>query len=1068
MRLLAERAILYGNELSSMDAFANLAKNELGRDSFHFAGTDLIPPPYPLRGPNGTECLIKQGIETFRQSIGEQNSGLRRKGQGFFGELIHGRPHASQDSLDLPGWQALATKPRLARLQGPVQTVGTALEFPMRLLALALAPALLLAAVPAPPPACPFPIHQKTLANGLRIAVIPTGTPGLVSLQIPVSTGSRQEVEPGKSGFAHFFEHMMFRGTDQVSPEVWNHTLQTTGAAQNAFTSDDLTCYYTLCGKEDLETWVRLEADRFQHLHYLETAFKDESRAVLGEYNKNSSEPLQKLFEALRAAAYTTHPYQHTTMGFLRDIEDMPNQYPYSLTFFKRWYRPDNVTVILAGDVDPATALPLVEKYFGRWQRVPAQVPSVPPEPAHTAPVAVHVAWETPTLPWMTVSFHTRTAFSTTDNAAVALAMAGELLFGRQSELYQRLVVKEQKVDQLTARGGSAKDPSLFTIAARVRKVEDLSLVRDAILDACAQAVAVPFSPTRLADAKLEARLAFAHNLESASSLASLVARQACYDRDPEAVNKVPRLRDGLTVGDLARVARETFQDGGRVIATLCQGPLPDAQKADCPGVAARAALLMRLPEVPLLAERSPSALVNLDVVFRAGSVDDPAGKEGLAALAAAMVSSAGTRARSYTEGVKAAAACGGGLQDEVDKELTSFTLTVPRLKAAEGLELALEHLLAPGLREDDFARLKTQQLNALNVSLKANNDEELGKLTLEAALLPEPMAHPVLGTATGLQAITLEDVRAFLKARYTRAALQAGLAGAFEADDKALVLRALAALPAGAPSRPTLLAPTQHPASRLHLIVKDTRATAISLGLPLPVDRRSPDFAALWVATSWLGEHRNSTARLYQRLREVRGLNYGDYAYLEPFPWSGFQSQRQPGFQRSLNTFQVWIRPVAPANGAFALKAALFELDQLVRRGLDEASFQASRTYLVKFLAHLTDTGAKRLGHDLDMRLQGFDAGFAATMAPRLQALTRDQVNQAVAKYLRTDRLDLAVVTRDAQAFQRDLLAEASPIPTYPAPKPELKAEDEAISRFKLDLAAEDVTLTPLAELFK
>ena len=938
----------------------------------------------------------------------------------------------------------------------------------MRLLALALAPALLAAAVPIPPPACPFPIHQKTLANGLRVAVIPTGTPGLVALEIPVSTGSRQEVEPGKSGFAHFFEHMMFRGTDQVSKEVWNHTLQTTGAAQNAFTSDDLTCYYTLCAKEDLETWVRLEADRFQHLHYPENGFKDESRAVLGEYNKNSSEPLLKLFEVQRAAAYTAHPYQHTTMGFLRDIEDMPNQYPYSLIFFKRWYRPDNLTVILAGDVDPATAFPLVEKYFGKWQRVPAKVPAVPAEPAHTKPVAVHVAWETPTLPWMTVAFHTRTAFSTTDNGAVALAMAGELLFGRQSELYQRLVVKEQKVDQLNARGGSAKDPSLFTIVARLRKVEDLGYVRDAILDACARAVAVPFSPARLDEAKNEARLAFARNLESADSLASMVARQACYDRDPEAINKVPRLRDGLTVGDLTRVARETFQDGGRVIATLCQGPLPEALKADFPGVAARAALLAQLPDVPLLAQPSRSALVNLDVVFRTGSVDDPAGRSGLAALAAAMVSSAGTQARTYAEGLKAAAACGGGLQEQVDKELTSFTLTLPRLKAAEGLELALEHLLTPGLREDDFARLKTQQLNTLNVALKANNDEELGKLALEGALLPEPWAHPVLGTASGLQAITLDEVRAFIKARYTRAALQAGLAGAFDGDDRAQVLRALAQLPEGVKAIPTLPAPRPPSASRLQIVTKDTRATAISIGFPLPVDRHSPDFAALWVATSWLGEHRNSTAHLYQRLRELRGLNYGDYAYLEPFPWSGFQSQRQPGFQRSLNTFQLWIRPVAPANGAFATKAALFELDLLVRNGLDEASFQASRTYLTKFLAHLTDTGAKRLGHDLDMRLQGFEAGFTATLAPRLQALTRDQVNRAIAKYLRTDRLELAVVTRDGEAFRRDLLAEASPVPTYPAPKPELKAEDEAISRFKLDLAREDVTLTPLPEVFR
>ena len=937
----------------------------------------------------------------------------------------------------------------------------------MRARFLALVPALVVSGAPAPGPAFPYAIHQKTLANGLRIVVIPTGTPGLVALQIPVSTGSRNEVEPGKSGFAHFFEHMMFRGTRAVPKSLWNQTLKATGAAQNAFTSDDLTCYYTLCGKADLETWLRLEADRFQHLQYPESEFKDESRAVLGEYNKNSSDPFQKLTEVQREAAYAVHPYRHTTMGFLKDIEAMPDQFAYSLEFFRRWYRPDNVTVILAGDVTPGRAFPLVEKYFAGWKRRPYQAPAVPQEPAHTAPATAHVAWPTPTLPWMTVAFHTRTRFSTRDNGAVALGMAGELLFGKQSELYQRLVVREQKVDQLTARGGAGKDPGLFTIAARVRRVEDLAAVRDAILDACAQGVAVPFSGDRLEAAKNEARLAFSRSLESADSVAGVVARMACYDRDPEAVNKVPRLREALAPADLARVARETFRDEGRIITTLCQGPLPEPLKAEFPGVQARAARLAQLPALALLEEPSAAPLVSLELAFATGSIDDPAGQEGLAALAAALVAEGGTAARGLAETGKAAAACGGALQAQVDKETTRFTLTAPRSRAAEALELALEHLTAPGLGEDDFRRLRTQQLNALNVGLKANNDEELGKLALEARIHPEPFAHPVLGTARALQALTLDQVRGFIRGHYTQGNLRAGLAGAFGPEDKAQVLRALAVLPAAAPARAALPATPARTGSRLQIVAKETRATAISFGFPIDLDRRSPDFAALWVATSWLGEHRNSTARLYQRLRELRGLNYGDYAYLEAFPGGMFRNQREPGCLRSRNHFQVWIRPVAPANGAFATRAALFELDQLVRNGLGQADFEASRGYLVKFLDHLTDTGAKRLGHDLDMRGLGLDPAFAATLRPRLQALTRAQVNAAVARHLHADRLDLAVITRDAEAFKADLLAEACPLPAYLAPKPGLQAEDEAIRRFKLDLKPEDVTITPLADLF-
>ena len=935
---------------------------------------------------------------------------------------------------------------------------------------LALVPTLLLAAPSAAPVQRPFPfaIHQKTLANGLRVVVIPTGMPNLVSLQIPVSTGSRNEVEPGKSGFAHFFEHMMFRGTPTVSPEQWNQTVQRTGASQNAYTSDDLTNYHTLCGKDDLETWLRLEGDRFQHLQYPEGRFKDESRAVLGEYNKNSSNPISKLFEVQREAAFTTHTYKHTTMGFLKDIEDMPNQFQYSLEFFKRWYRPDNVTVILTGDVRPEVIFPLVEKYFGMWKRGQAKAPEVPAEPQATAPVAVHVAWETPTLPWMTVAFHSPSKFSTVNNDAVALELAGELLFGAQSELYQRLVVKEQKVDQFFAGGGNGKDPELFTIGARLKRVEDMAYVRDAILDACAKGLAVPFSASRLGEAKAEARLAEARAMDSTERVGSLVARMACYDRDPEAVNKVPMLREGVTIKDLARMAKATFQDRARVITTLSQGPLPEPLKAEFKGVEARAAILAQVPDLAMIEEPSQSPLVNLRLLFRAGSSHDPAGKEGLGALAAAMVTAAGTASRSYAEVTKAESAAGGGLGSSVDKEATSFSLTVPRLKVTEALELALEQLTAAGFREEDFSRLKTQQQNALKVGLKANNDEELGKLSLEDQMYAEPYAHPVLGTERGLAALTLEDVKAFVKTRYTQKNLVAGMAGGYAPEDKAQVLRGLALLPATVPPPVTLRAAPDLASSHVHIVTKETRATALSFGFPIRVDRTHPDFPALWVATSHLGEHRNSTAHLYQRLREERGLNYGDYAYLEAFPNGMFKTQRDPGTLRSLNHFQVWIRPVAPQNGAFALKGAIFELDHLVKQGLTEAQFTASRTYLTKFLDHLTDTGSKRLGHDLDMRALGLEPSFVTTLQAGLKRLTLASTNAAIAKHLRATGLDIVAITRDADGFKRDLLAPQCPIPVYPSPKPGLKAEDEAISRLRVDVKAEDITMVPLAEEFK
>ncbi len=343
------------------------------------------------------------------------------------------------------------------------------------------------AASSAPADVLPLAVTERTLPNGLVVIVVPTGFPNIVSLQIPVQTGSRNEVEPGKSGFAHFFEHMMFRGTKAYPPEKYQAVLTRAGARSNAYTTDDYTNYHTTFAKEDLAEVLAMEADRFLNLDYSEEAFKTESRAVLGEYNKNSAEPLTKLLEVQRDNAFTAHTYKHTTMGFLKDIEDMPNQFAYSKVFFDRWYRPENTTLIVAGDVKPEEVLPLVEKHWGGWKRgtYHAEIPREP-EPKGP-PVRAHVPWPSATLPWVTVAFH-GPAFSETDKDFAAIDLLLDLTFGPTSELYKRLVEQEQKVDRLFPYLPASADPGLATVAARLKKGEDAVYVRDEILKALERA----------------------------------------------------------------------------------------------------------------------------------------------------------------------------------------------------------------------------------------------------------------------------------------------------------------------------------------------------------------------------------------------------------------------------------------------------------------------------------------------------------------------------------------------------------------------------------------------------
>jgi len=914
----------------------------------------------------------------------------------------------------------------------------------------------------APTPASdvlPFSATETTLANGLRVIVVPTGYPNLVSLQIPVQTGSRNEVEPGLSGFAHFFEHMMFRGTARYPAAAYQEIVTHSGARQNAYTTDDYTNYHITFAKEDLATILELEADRFMNLAYEEADFKTEARAVLGEYNKSSANPLYKLIEVQHDEAFNVHPYKHTTMGFLRDIEDMPNQYAYSRTFFGRWYRPEYTTLIVAGDVEPDSVLPLVERYWGAWQRG-GHTLAIPAEPSAQGPVAVHVPWPTGTLPIVTVAFH-GPRFSEVNRDYAALELLLALEFGETSDLYRRLVEEEQLVDQLFVDTADTVDPSLWSVFARVIRAADAVAVRDAILGRFAAMRRSPIDRGRLEDAKAHARYAFVRTLDNSESIASTLARFVRFHRSYDTVNALYRLYDELDPDDLLEAAKTYLSDAGIVQATLSQDALPDAI-GEVPSLGSFDGAA---PELVL--QRSPSPLLRFKIQFRAGSASDPPGREGLAALSAAMLAEGGSRDLRIDEINRALFPMAGSLDVRADRELTTFTAVVHRDKLEQFTAIVLPQLTAPGFRESDFNRLKASQLNGLVQDLRSNNEEELGRERLQTSVFAgTPYGHTTLGTVAGIEAITLDDVQQFVATAFVRANLVLGAAG--NVPDRLLdSLRSeLARLPDGAPASPITITAHQPHGIEVEIIEKETRATAISFGFPIDVTRTHPDFAALWLTRSWMGEHRASQGRLFQRLRELRGLNYGDYAYIEAFPGGMYRTFPEPGVPRRQQLFEIWIRPVAPENALFALKLAIHELRRLVQGGLSDEDFEATRNYLMKNVFLMVKTQDQQLGYALDSRWYG-TGEFVSGLRERLAALTAEQVNAAIRRHLSADNLSVVIVTQDGQDLRDQLLGGRASIPAYDAPHPELRDEDALVASDMLRVVAGSIRITPVNEIF-
>jgi zinc protease len=921
---------------------------------------------------------------------------------------------------------------------------------------------------PAPPAASkevlPFHASSRTLANGLEVIVVPTGFPNIVSIQIPVLVGSRNEAEPGKSGFAHFFEHMMFRGTKAYPPEKYQEVMTRAGARTNAYTTDDFTNYHATFAKEDLETVLMVEADRFQNLDYSEEGFKTESRAVLGEYNKNSADPIQKLIEVQREHAFKVHPYQHTTMGFLKDIENMPNELSYSRQFFDRWYRPDHTAIVVAGDVEAERVFALVEKYWGGW-KWGSYAAKIPAEPAPASPESAHVQWPTPTLPWVTVAFH-GPAFSETGKDMASIDMLSTLLLGPTSELYRRLVEQEQKVDMLFPDASDHADPYLFTAFARLKAAADAGYVRDEILKTLAEARTTLVSAKELEEAKSNARYSLIRSLDNTEDIASILARFVRHRRSYDTLNNVYKVYDSLTPEDLRGVARKYFVDAGLVQTTLSNEPLP----ASVQKVPALDSLAPKTApaDIPVVLEKSVLPQLDVKLLFTVGSAHDPAGKEGLAALTASMVAEGGSKALRIDEIKKALFPSAGSFSAQTDKEMTTFTASVHRDNWTSFADIILPMLLDPGFREEDFARIKDQQRNTLVQDLRANNEEELAKEQLQDSLFAgTPYGHTVLGTVAGIDAITLEDVKDFWKRAYTRAALTLGAAGDVPDEVLAGLKTSLSRLPEGSalPAPPNVHARRPH-GIEVEILHKDSRAVAISLGHPIDVTRKHPDFVPLWVARTWLGEHRSSMSHLYERIREVRGMNYGDYAYIESFPRGMFQFFPDPNLARRAQLFEIWIRPVAPANAHMALRIALHELEKLIANGLTAAQFEATRNYLMKNVYLMTATQDQHLGYALDSRWYGIPE-FTSFMRDRLQKLKLADVNGAIRRHLSAKDLTVVMIAKDAEDLRDRLVKDAVSTVAYDSPKPELAAEDKEIGARKLGIRPEAVKIIDVEQVF-
>jgi len=461
--------------------------------------------------------------------------------------------------------------------------------------------------------------------------------------------------------------------------------------------------------------------------------------------------------------------------------------------------------------------------------------------------------------------------------------------------------------------------------------------------------------------------------------------------------------------------------------------------------------------------------LVSFRILLHVGSVNDPEGKEGLCQLTFSMLASGGSKNLAYKEISKKFYPMATSVGLQVEKEMSVFTGSVHVDNLEEYYAIIKDMLLDPGFREEDFIRIKTNLLNFLEKSLVSTNDEQFGKEILNLMMYEgHPYGHHDAGSIESVKSLTLDDAQAFYKEHFVQGNITIGLAGGYPSAFPSKVTGDFPVLPEG--QTPHLTLPEQRMPEGLEIVIADkkTPATAISMGFPVLISKADDDFFALWIAVSHFGEHRQHLSLLFQKIREERGQNYGDYAYADHF----IQGRRKfpaQNYCRQQQFFSIWIRPLANSNRHFVIRQALRELKKLVQEGILRERFELTRKYLLNYTKLYAQTLGERLGWQMDSTYYGYK-DFLAEVQERLPKITLDAVNQAIKKYLNFNNLYIAIITEDAESL-KDALVSNTPSPiTYANPNmpKEILEEDLVIQTFPLDVLPEKVRIAPASEFFK